>query len=300
MRTKIRTKIRTTNELETSFKRSKKIIFSCKRVPPPHVKKEKREKIVRLVQIKTEPQIQKIQQSARLLSEVLKCVKDEIRVGMTTKELDKKIHNHIVKRGGIPAWLNYNQFPASSCISINDEIIHGVPSDKKIIQNGDLVSVDVGVNLEGYISDSAYTFCVGEVSQESKRLTEDTLRSLELTLDLIKPGLRVREIAKCISEYLMPKGYGVVYQFCGHGVGLEIHEPPEISNNINYARGSNTRLKSGMVIAIEPMITLGKETIKMMDDGWTVKTVDGSLAAHFEHTIAITDTGAEALTEFDF
>lgn len=217
-----------------------------------------------------------------------------IHSGMSTKELDKVIHNYIASHGAKPSFLGYAGFPGSACISVNDTVIHGIPSPDIKIADGDIVSVDVGAYIDGFHGDAAKTFAVGQISDEAKALLAVTEESLMLAISMAKPGVRIGDLSAAIQEYNESRGYGVVREYVGHGVGSELHEDPEVPN---FGRaGHGPRLAAGMVIAIEPMITAGSPAVKVLPDGWTVKTKDGSLAAHFEHTIAITSDGAQILT----
>ena len=217
-----------------------------------------------------------------------------IHSGMSTKELDKVIHNYITSHGAKPSFLGYARFPGSACISVNDTVIHGIPSPDIKIADGDIVSVDVGAYIDGFHGDAAKTFAVGQISDEAKALLAVTEESLMLAISMAKPGVRIGDLSAAIQEYNESRGYGVVREYVGHGVGSELHEDPEVPN---FGRaGHGPRLAAGMVIAIEPMITAGSPAVKVLPDGWTVKTKDGSLAAHFEHTIAITSDGAQILT----
>lgn len=218
-----------------------------------------------------------------------------IHAGMSTKELDKVIHNFITAHGAKPSFLGYSGYPASACISVNDTVIHGIPSAHEKLKDGDIVSVDVGAYIDGFHGDSAYTFKVGEVDHKTQALLDATEESLYMAISMAKPGVRIGDLSAAIQEYNESRGFGVVREYVGHGVGRELHEEPEVPN---FGRsGHGVRLIPGMVIAIEPMITLGKPSVKILSDGWTVKTRDASLAAHFEHTIAITSDGAIILTK---
>lgn len=217
-----------------------------------------------------------------------------IHPGMSTKELDKVIHNYITSHGAKPSFLGYAGYPASACISVNDTVIHGIPSAHEKLKEGDIVSVDVGAYIDGFHGDATKTFMVSEVSPVAKALLSSTEESLMLAISMAKPGIRIGDLSAAIQEYNESRGFGVVREYVGHGVGSELHEEPEVPN---FGRaGHGVRLVPGLVIAIEPMITEGSPRVKSLSDGWTVKTVDGSLAAHFEHTIAITPDGAVILT----
>ncbi|CDA72074.1 methionine aminopeptidase [Ruminococcus sp. CAG:579] len=221
---------------------------------------------------------------------------EAIHAGMTTKELDTVVRKYITSHGAKPSFLGYGGFPGSACISINDVVIHGIPGPQ-VIKDGDIVSVDVGAYIGGFHGDSCKTFAVGEVSEEAKALMKSTEESLYLAISMVKPGVRLGDLGAAIQKYNEDNGYGVVREFVGHGVGRDLHEDPEVPNFGKAGHG--VRLQAGMVIAIEPMITEGSPKVKVMGDGWTTKTADGKLSAHFEHTIAVTETGCMILTKPD-
>lgn len=246
---------------------------------------------------KSKDDIEQIRKSGDLLSRTLGEIAREIKPGITTISLDKLARTFIQDHGGSPAFLNYSGFPYSLCISPNDQIVHGFPGEY-VLKEGDIISVDCGVKLNGFISDSAYTFQVGEVSPEVKDLLEATLVSLQKGIDQAVVGKRIGDISYAIQESIDQHGYGIVKELVGHGVGIELHEKPEVPN---YGkRGSGIKLQEGMVIAIEPMINLGKAGVKFWDDGWTVSTVDGLPSAHFEHTVAVNKGQADVLTTFSY
>lgn len=247
-----------------------------------------------MISVKSEKEIEMMKKAGRITGGALKLAGESIRAGMTTYELDKIIHRYIVSHGAKPSFLGYGGFPGSACISVNDEIIHGIPGPRKL-EEGDIVSVDVGAYIDGFHGDSAKTFAVGSISDEAKALMASTEESLYAAIALVKPGIRLGDIGHTVQKYNEDRGYYVVRQFVGHGVGHDLHEDPEVPN---YGReGHGVRLVEGMVIAIEPMINMGTEKIYVMPDEWTVKTADGSLSAHFEHTIAVTKNGAVILTD---
>lgn len=217
-----------------------------------------------------------------------------IHAGMSTKDLDRVIHNYITSHGAKPSFLGYAGYPASACISVNDTVIHGIPSPLIKLHEGDIVSVDVGAYIDGFHGDSAKTFKVGSVNEETQRLLSSTEESLMLAISMAKPGVRIGDLSYAIQSYNESRGFGVVREYVGHGVGSELHEEPEVPNFGKAGHGA--RLMPGMVIAIEPMITAGSPNVRTLKDGWTVKTLDSSNAAHFEHTIAITSEGATILT----
>ncbi len=245
---------------------------------------------------KTEEQIEQVRESANVLSRLLVEIAKVIGPGMTTLSLDKLAFEFIKDNGGTPAFLNYQGFPNSLCISVNEQVVHGIPSNY-IIKEGDLVSVDGGVNLNGFISDSAYTFGIGNISEEAQLLLDVTKASLEKGVEQAIAGKRVGDISAAIQEYVQPYNFGIVRELVGHGVGLHLHEKPEVPN---YGkRGTGPKLESGLVICIEPMINAGKAGVDFSDDGWTVNTVDGKLSAHFEQMVAIRKGTPDVLLNFD-
>lgn len=247
-----------------------------------------------MVVIKSNSEIEKMRIAGKITAGALKAAEEAIRVGMTTHELDTVIRKYITSHGAKPSFLGYGGFPASACISVNDEVIHGIPSSRKL-EDGDIVSVDVGAYINGYHGDSCKTFAVGEISEETKTLMKSTEESLYIAIEMAKPGVRLGDIGAAIAKHNEDQGFSVVREFIGHGVGRDLHEDPEVPNYGKPGRG--LRLQSGMVIAIEPMINMGTEKVQVMPDKWTVKTCDGKVSAHFEHTIAITNEGAVILTK---
>lgn len=247
--------------------------------------------------LKTGEQIELIRKSADLLSRTLGELAKLIQPGVKTIDLDKLAYEFIHDHGATPAFLNYNGFPYSLCISVNDQIVHGFPGEH-ILEEGDIISVDGGVVLNGYISDSAYTFTVGEVSPEVQRLLQVTKEALELGVSQAVVGRRVGDISFAVQEHIDKFGYGIVKELVGHGVGVELHEKPEVPN---YGRrGNGPKLTEGMVIAIEPMVNLGRPGVKFWEDGWTVSTIDAKPSAHFEHTVAVSKGKADVLTSFSY
>jgi len=249
-----------------------------------------------MIQLKSEEQIKRIGEACTLTARLMEELETFIEAGMSTKDIDQYCHDFIIRHKGIPSFLNYGGFPASACVSVNEEVIHGIPSTKKIIREGDLVSVDLGINLNGYFSDMARTFIVGETKEEYRKLCEATQKSLDLGIEAAgKNGARIQDIGKEVSRHCSQHGYGVVRDFTGHGVGLAVHEAPEIPN---YSAPflPNPRIREGMVLAIEPMINLGTHKVSILEDNWTVVTQDGLPSAHFEDTVAITRDGLVILT----
>ena len=246
---------------------------------------------------KSVEEIELIRESSLILSKTLGEIAKVIGPGKTTQSLNDLAETFIIDHGATPAFLNYSGFPYSLCISVNDQIVHGFPSDY-LMKEGDLVSVDCGVIYNDYYSDSAYTFAIGEVSKELKALMKVTKECLALGIEKAIAGMRTGDIGYAVQEHAEKHGYGVVKELVGHGVGKQLHEKPEVPN---YGkRGSGTKLEEGMVIAIEPMINLGKAGVKFWDDGWTVSTIDGKPSCHYEHTVAIKKGKADVLSTFDF
>ncbi|WP_059369438.1 type I methionyl aminopeptidase [Treponema endosymbiont of Eucomonympha sp.] len=245
-----------------------------------------------MVRLKNVQQIEGIRTSCRLLAslydELIPCV----TAGVTTGELDDFCMKYIKAYGGKPAW-HREKFPGTACISLNNEVIHGVPGKRKI-KNGDIVSLDIGVDLDGFISDSAITVPVGTVSREAAQLIDITHECLWAGISACAAGNRVADIARAVFSVAEKAGYGVVHEYCGHGVGLDVHEDPAIPNV--PSRGPNPRIQAGMVLAIEPMINLGTGDVELSKDGWTVLTKDGNLSAHEEHTVAVFSDHTEVLT----
>lgn len=249
------------------------------------------------VYYKSVEDIEQLRKSASVLSQLLGEIAKVIRPGITTLSLDKLAYDYIHDHGGTPAFLNYNGFPNSLCISVNNEVVHGIPSGYEL-RDGDIISVDGGVDLGGYISDSAYTFAVGEVSEEVEQLLRVTLEALDLGIAQAVAGKRVGDIGFAVQNHVSPYGYGVVRELVGHGVGFKLHEKPEVPN---YGkRGSGSKLDEGLVICIEPMINMGKAQVRFLDDGWTVSTADGKPSAHYEHMVAVSKGKADVLTTFAY
>lgn len=247
-----------------------------------------------MIIVKSPADIEKMKSACKLSAQVLQYAGQQLNAGMSTFELDKLIYNYITARGGKPSFLNYAGFTGSACISLNDEVIHGIPSKKKIIRNGDIVSIDVGAFVDGYHGDNAYTFAVGQISPIAQKLLTVTQECLSLGIAAAKPGNRIGDIGNAVQTHAEKNGFSVIREYIGHGVGKNLHEDPEVPNYGSAGRGP--RLMPGMTIAIEPMINQGSCSIKVLPDGWTVKTADGLLSAHFEHTIAITQQGPVILT----
>lgn len=245
---------------------------------------------------KTEEEIELQRESSLLVGETLAEVAQHLRAGITTIELDKIAETFIRDHGAIPAFKGYGGFPASVCISVNDEVVHGIPGNR-VLKEGDIVSIDCGVLKHGFYGDSAYTFPIGEIEPEVMLLLERTKNALYEGIAKAVDGMRVGDVAYAIQSYIEQFGYGIVRELVGHGVGKKLHEKPEVPN---YGRrGTGPKLTEGMVIAIEPMINLGLRNISQDDDGWTIRTIDKLPSAHFEHTVAIKKNKADILSSFD-
>lgn len=246
-----------------------------------------------MIVLKSEREIELMKFAGHINYLTHKEVEKNLKVGISTSKLNDIADKFIRSKGCTPSFLNYEGYPKSICISINDEVVHGIPSKNRIIKNGDVVSIDIGVCYKGYHSDSANTYIVGNTSEDIISLVNNTKESLYEGLSVIKGGVHLNEIGTKIEAYAKKSNLGVVRELVGHGVGTDIHEDPDVPN---YKTKDTTILKSGMVIAVEPMLTLGKRDIYMEDDDWTIKTVDGLPSAHFEHTVVVTDDGYEILT----
>lgn len=246
-----------------------------------------------MIRLKNENDIKKLKDSGHILAETFEELKKQIQPGITTRDIDKITEDFVAARKAKAAFKGYMGYPASICISVNEEVIHGIPG-KKVIREGDIISLDFGIDLGGYITDSAITLPVGNISDRDKKLIKVTEECLYLAIDQAKEKNRISHISKAVFTHAKKYQYGVVRDFCGHGVGFNLHEDPQIPNYINS--GPNPKLKKGMVLAIEPMINLGVDEVYVLEDGWTVKTADNMNSAHFEHTVAVYEDHAEILT----
>lgn len=247
----------------------------------------------RVIIIKSSREIEHLKRSNAIVAEAFQALRMAIGPGVTTKELDQMVEKIILSRGALPAFKGYRGFPASLCVSINEEVVHGIPGQRKL-REGDLVSLDVGVNLNGYFGDGAITLPIGEVDGEARRLLEVTERALYVGIEKAEVGNRLFDISYAIQAWVESHGFSVVRDFVGHGIGRDLHEEPQIPNFGTPHQGP--RLERGMVFALEPMVNEGTYEVKILSDGWTVVTADGKRSAHFEHTIAITEKGAEILS----
>ena len=247
------------------------------------------------VNLKTAAQLEKMRIAGRLAAEVLEMIEPFVVVGITTAELDQICHDHIVNvQQAIPAPLNYRGFPKSICSSINQVVCHGIPSEKKALKDGDIVNLDITVIKDGYFGDTSKMFCVGQVADHAKRLIQVSQESLYKAIELVKPGARLGDIGHVIQQHAESNYYSVVRDYCGHGIGTEFHQEPQI---LHFGRpNTGLILKQGMTFTIEPMLNAGKHHTKLKKDGWTVETRDGRLSAQWEHTLAVTATGVEVLT----
>lgn len=242
---------------------------------------------------KSAKELELMREAGRIVAETHRLMKQAVAPGITTAELDRIAEDYIRSQGAVPSFKGYNGFPASICASTNEELVHGFPGPRKL-KEGDIISIDVGAEFQGYHGDSAWTYGVGSISSEAQRLLDVTEASLYAGLDLVRPDVRLFTVSHAIQKVIESAGFSVVREYVGHGVGAKLHEEPQIPNYGIEGRGP--RLKPGMTLAIEPMVVAGERYVKTLADNWTVVTVDGSLCAHFEHTVAVTEDGHEILT----
>ena len=247
-----------------------------------------------MIVLKTNRELSLMREACRISAGALRVAGEAVQPGVTTEEIDRIAYEYIIKQGAKPNFLNYNGFPATACISINDEVIHGIPSKKRVIKEGDIVSIDLGAVLDGYNGDNAATFAAGKISPEAERLINTTRESLYKGIEAAVAGGRIGDISNAVQTYCEERGFSVVRDFVGHGIGAKLHEDPSVPNYGTPGRG--VRLLPGMTLAIEPMINMGGYEVRQLSDGWTIKTKDGGLSAHFEHTVAITADGPKILT----
>lgn len=250
-----------------------------------------------MIQLKNSAQIAAMKDAGRITGEALLIARDMVKPGVSTYEIDAAIRHYIERCGAKPTFLGYGGFPASACISINDEVIHGIPSKKKILREGDVVKIDTGATYHGYVGDSARTIPVGTITDEAQRLIKATRDSFWAGIDALKVGNRLGDVGAAIDSVVRKNGFSTVRRYVGHGVGTDMHESPDVPNFGTPGRG--IRLCAGMTIAIEPMVNVGTFEVLEMPDGWTVKTADGSLSAHYENTVALTSEGVLILTEVE-
>lgn len=247
-----------------------------------------------MVTVKSEEQLEAMRKAGKVLGDTLKLLEEKAKVGISTYELDKIAYEYIKKEGGVPSFLNYGGFPASVCISIDDEVVHGIPSKKRIVEDGALLKLDCGVGMFGVHTDAARTVCVGNVSKEKKLLAEVTKQSFFEGMKVLKEGVRLGTLGHAIQAYAESFGFGVVRDLVGHGIGTTVHEDPNVPNFGKEGRGM--RLYKNMTIAVEPMINLGTYEVCQLDDGWTIVTDDGKPSAHYENTLIIKEDGVEIIT----
>lgn len=249
-----------------------------------------------MVQLKSPEEIEIMRKANSIVAEVLSEMKELVKPGITTGELDEQAEQIIINRGAIPAFKGYGGFPSTLCTSINDEVVHGIPSKERRLKEGDIIGIDCGTCIDGFFGDSAITIAVGKISEEATRLMTATKESLLQAIEKARVGNRLSDISHAVQKHVEKFGYSAVKSFVGHGIGRNLHENPQIPNYGSPGKG--LRLQAGMVFAIEPMINCGNSDVVVMSDGWTAKTKDGSLSAHFEHSVAITESGPYILSQF--
>jgi len=253
-----------------------------------------------MIKLKSDKEIEIMARAGKIVAGSFKCIKEIVKPGITTGELDRVVADYIKECGAIAAFLGYQvgdrTFPASICASVNEEVVHGIPGER-VLREGDIVSVDIGVKLNGFYADSACTYAVGRISRQARRLLDVTRRCLHKAIEKVAPGIELVEVSRAVQETAESKGFSVVRKFVGHGIGMNMHEDPQIPNFVSRTFFQDrVTLKKGMGLAIEPMVNCGTHDVKVLDNKWTVVTADGRLSAHFEHTVAVTDRGARILT----
>ena len=250
-----------------------------------------------MIEVKNDSELQKMREAGKVTAAVLKLMTELVKPGISTWELDAAAEKTIRSFGATPLFLGYYGFPGSICASVNEEVVHGIPKKDRILKSGDIISIDTGARLDGFCSDAAITLGVGKVSDEAQRLMDVTKKSLYKATGQVKPGNRLGDVEHAVETFAIANGMGVVRDYCGHGIGRNMHEEPSIPN---FGRpGTGPLLEKGMVLAIEPMLTAGTYKVRELDDGWTVVTAGGKYAAHFEHTVAVTAHGSEIFTAFE-
>ena len=247
-----------------------------------------------MIVLKSPRELALMRRGGLILADVMDRLRTFVEPGMSTQEIDEEVEGFIRSRGALPAFKGYRGFPATVCISINEEIVHGIPSPHRRVKEGDIVGLDLGCIVEGYYADCAFTLPLGEIPPRVQELLDVTRESLELAITECRPGRRVSDVSHAVQRHVEEHGFAIVRAFVGHGIGRQLHEDPQVPNFGDPGRGP--QLKPGMVLAVEPMVTMGTHEVKILDDHWTAVTADGSLAAHFEHTIAVTDHGPDVLT----
>ncbi len=252
-----------------------------------------------MIHLKSKEEIDKMRSAAMVVVEALEKLKEQASPGISTWDLDKMAEEHALNKGAKPAFKGYSNYPGSVCFAVNNEVVHGIPSKKKILKDGDIVGIDFGVNLNGYFGDSAITVAVGKITPLAEKLLSVTAKSLAMGIEKARPVNRLYDISHAIQSHVENEGFSIVRSFVGHGIGKKLHEEPQVPNFVpdNGTRAKGMKLRPGMVIAIEPMVNVGRPDVKVLSDGWTAVTVDGTLSAHFEHTVAITEDGPMILTD---
>ena len=249
-----------------------------------------------MIHYKTEEEIKLMKESCKLAAEVLLMIEPYVKPGVTTERLDQICHDYIVAKGAVPSPLNYRGFPKSICSSVNEEICHGIPSDRKL-RNGDIVNLDITTYLNGFHGDTSRTFFVGSPRKKAAKLVEVCREALQRGIEVVKPGAKLGDIGATIQNYAESHGYSIVREFCGHGIGANFHEEPQILHYGSFGEG--LEIKKGMVFTIEPMVNLGKPDLRILSDKWTAVTQDGEISAQFEHTLCVTDNGVDVMTRLD-
>ncbi|HEX4999877.1 MAG TPA: type I methionyl aminopeptidase [Terriglobia bacterium] len=247
-----------------------------------------------MINLKTAREIDAMRPASRIVAEILVELRGIVREGMTTADIDRLAHEMTLKRKAKPAFKGYRGYPASICISLNEEVVHGIPSAKRVVKTGDIIGLDFGVIYDGYYGDSAVTIPIGSIPPEVENLLQVTEQCLHRAIEAARPGANLADVSAAVQGLAEAHGFGIVREFCGHGIGRRLHEDPPVLNYVQNGKGP--KIKPGLVIAIEPMINLGTEKVRVLEDGWTVVTLDGRPSAHFEHTIAVTEAGPEILT----
>jgi methionyl aminopeptidase len=248
-----------------------------------------------VIELKSPTQIGHMREAGRILADAFRVCRDLVKPGVSTLEIDREVESLIRDRKAMPAFKGYRGFPATICASINEEVVHGIPAARRRLREGDIIGLDLGAIVEGYYADAAVTMPVGEVTDEARRLLDVTRESLDLGIAQCWPGRRLGDVSAAIQQHVEAAGFGVVRAFVGHGIGRALHEDPQVPNFGEAGRGPLLRV--GMVLALEPMVTMGHWEVRVLADRWTAVTADGSLAAHFEHTVAVTEHGPEVLTK---
>lgn len=249
-----------------------------------------------MIILKSPDEIEKMSQSCRIVAEILKALEQIVKAGISTKDIERFVEKTLEAKGAVPAFKGYRNYPSSVCTSVNEQVVHGIPSDV-MLKEGDIISIDLGAYKNGFYGDGALTLPVGKVSPLAERLIDVTRKALMLGIEKVKPGNRVTDVSHAIQEHVEANGFSVVRSFVGHGIGRSLHEEPQVPNFGEPGHGP--RLREGMTLAIEPMVNAGGYDVSVLDDGWTAVTSDGSLSAHWEHTVAVTRSGVRILTKTD-